>query len=87
MKIYAVKILDISKKGLEDLCLLISPEKRCKIGKFVNKEDKIRSLIGEILIRTIVVHELSITNKHIIFHKNKYGKPFLKGYPIINFNI
>ncbi len=39
------------------------------------------------LIRTIIVEELCIKNKHIIFDENKYGKPYLKEYPKINFNI
>lgn len=87
MKIYAVKIMDISEKKLEALCLLISSKKKRKIEKFVNKNDKIRTLIGEMLIRSIIVQELGIRNKHIIFEENHYGKPYLKGYPIINFNI
>ncbi|WP_407935017.1 MULTISPECIES: 4'-phosphopantetheinyl transferase family protein [Clostridium] len=39
------------------------------------------------MIRSIVVRELNIANEYITFHKNKYGKPCLKGYPLINFNI
>lgn len=87
MKIYAVKVLDISEEKLDKLCLLIDSEKRCKIEKFINEEDKIRTLIGNMLISTIVVEELSIRNKHISFEKNQYGKPYLKGYPKFNFNI
>ncbi|MBU3184566.1 4'-phosphopantetheinyl transferase family protein [Clostridium estertheticum] len=87
MEIYAVEVLSITQENLDNLCLLISEEKRCKIKKFVNKEDKIRSLIGEILIRSIVVNELNIANEYITFHKNKYGKPCFKGYPTIKFNI
>lgn len=87
MRIYAVKIFDITSEILDHLCALISGDNKIKIERFVNKEDKIRTLIGEILIRTIIVQELRINNKYIIFNKNKYGKPYLKGYPIINFNI
>lgn len=87
MKIYVVKILDINEEELADLCLFISPEKKRKINKFINKEDKIRTLIGEILIRTIIAEELRIKNKHIIFGANEYGKPYLKDYPYINFNV
>lgn len=87
MKIYAVKILEITKEKLDNLCLLISLEKKYKIENFLNKEDKIRTLIGEMLIRSIIVNELKIKNNEMIFDKNGYGKPYLKGYPIINFNI
>lgn len=87
MKIYCVKILDISEEKLEKLFLSISGERKSKIEKFVNKKDKIRSLIGEILIRIIVNDELGIGNSFIKFEKNKYSKPYLKGYPKFNFNI
>lgn len=87
MKIYAVKILEITEQELDNLCLLISLEKKSKIEKFINKEDKIRTLIGEMLIRYVIVNEFKIKNSQISFDKNIYGKPYLKGYPKINFNI
>lgn len=87
MEVYAVKILDISEEKLEKICLLINSEKRYKIKKFINKEDKIRMLIGEILIRTMIFEKLSIRNEHIAFEKNEYGKPYLKEHPKFNFNI
>lgn len=87
MKIYAIKILDISKEKLDKLCLLIDSEKKYKIEKFINRKDKVRALIGEILIRTIIVQELGIRNKNIAFEKNKYGKPYLKEYQQFNFNL
>jgi len=87
MKIYALKIIDISKEELDKLCSFIDLEKKCKIKKFSEKKDMIRTLMGEILIRTIINRELDISNKHIKFEKNKYGKPYLKEYPKFNFNI
>lgn len=87
MKIYAVKILDINDKQIDDLCLFVSAEKKCKVNKFINKVDKIRTLIGEILIRSIIVEELGIKNRDIVFGANKYGKPYLKGFPSLNFNL
>ncbi|WP_202803537.1 4'-phosphopantetheinyl transferase family protein [Clostridium tunisiense] len=87
MEIYVVKIFDISEEELDKLCLLIDSEKSYKIKKLINKKDKIRTLIGEILIRKIVIENLKINNKHIRFNKNQYGKPYLKGYPNFNFNI
>lgn len=87
MEIYAVKISDISEEMLSELCLLIDSEKKSKVEKFVNKKDKIRTLIGEILIRTIIIENLNIDNKYINFNKNQYGKPYLKEYPNFNFNI
>ena len=53
METYAIKILDINDEQLNELSLIIDLEKRIKIKKFINKKDKIRTIIGEILIRTI----------------------------------
>jgi 4'-phosphopantetheinyl transferase len=87
MDIYGVKISNISEEKIEKLCLLIDENKRYRIEKFINKEDKIRTLIGELLLRTIIFEKLSIENKYITFEKNQYGKPYLKGHPKFQFNI
>ncbi|WP_434296521.1 4'-phosphopantetheinyl transferase family protein [Clostridium sporogenes] len=87
MEIYMVKILDISEKKLNFICSLIDIQKRQVIEKFINKKDKIRSLVGEILVRTIITQKLNISNKNIILRKNQYGKPYLIGYPNFKFNI
>ncbi|WP_291560032.1 MULTISPECIES: 4'-phosphopantetheinyl transferase family protein [unclassified Clostridium] len=87
MKIYAVKISDMGEEKLYKLCLMVGSEKKYKIEKFINKKDKIRSLIGEVLIRTIIAEELDITNKCLKFERNQYGKLYLKDHPQFNFNI
>lgn len=87
MEIYAVEILDISEDMLNKLYSLIDLRKVSKVKKFINKKDKIRTLIGEILIRTIIIEELGIRNDNIRFEKNSYGKPYIKEYTQFNFNI
>lgn len=88
MKIYMVNVEDIDDKRIDKLCLLINSDKSYKIKKFTDKKDKIRSVIGEILIRTIIEEELCYgESKDIKFEKNKYGKPYIKEYPQFNFNI
>lgn len=87
MQIYGVKILDIENEELEYLISTISWEKREKIKKFWNKKDKIRSLIGEVLVRTKLSKIYAIENKKIIFEKNNFGKLYIKGKSNCNFNI
>lgn len=87
VEIYAVKIMDITEEKLDKLCLLIDSEKKYKVKKLINKKDKIRTVIGEILVRIIISKELKINNKYIEFDKNQYGKPYLKDYSNFNFNI
>ena len=71
MEIYAVKVLDISEKELHDVCLLIDKEKKGRIEKFINRKDKIRTLISEILLRTIIMEKFNINNNYTIIEKNQ----------------
>ncbi|WP_027632084.1 hypothetical protein [Clostridium hydrogeniformans] len=74
MRIYAVKFLDSNEKILNNISSGSNLDKRYKIEKLINKKDKIRTLIGELLIRTIMVERLGIKNKNITFEKiNLFG--------------
>ena len=74
MRIYAVKFLDINEEILNNISSGSNLDKRYKIEKLINKKDKIRTLIGELLIRTIMVERLGIKNKNITFEKiNLFG--------------
>lgn len=59
MGIYAMKISDISEEKLNELCLLIDLEKKYKVQKFVNKKDKIRTVIGIKEIKYIDYKEIA----------------------------
>ncbi|MGO1370120.1 MAG: 4'-phosphopantetheinyl transferase family protein [Senegalia sp. (in: firmicutes)] len=87
MNVYAIKIEDMNKKEINNLCLSINLEKRNRIQKLLRKRDKIRTLIGEILIRMLIIQKVNIKNNFIIFDENQFGKPFLKNYPKFHFNI
>lgn len=87
MEIYAVKVIDINDEWIENLCCLFDFDKKNKIRRIINKKDKIRTLVGEILIRTIIIEKIKIGNKFIKFNKNQFGKTYLKDYPNLNFNI
>lgn len=87
MKIYAIKVKEINKENLHKISEFIHREKKIKIQKLNHKEDKIRTLIGEVLIRNIIKENLAISNEDIVFEINRYGKPFLRDNPNFNFNI
>lgn len=88
MKIYYIKLEDINEFQLERLFKIVNDyEKINRIQKFMNKQDKIRTLLGEVLIRNIATKELNIKNSEIEFLKNKYGKPYIKNHQIFQFNI
>ncbi|MCP1396572.1 MULTISPECIES: 4'-phosphopantetheinyl transferase family protein [Bacillus cereus group] len=87
MEIYAVKIIDINSEQLDELSLLIDSRKRHRIKKYVKKKNKLQTLMGEILLRSIIIQKLNINNKDIIFNNDYYGKPHLKNYPNVFFNL
>lgn len=65
----------------------IAYDKRKRLEKFRFFEDAERSLIGDILIRTLILKYNFNNSKEIVFETNKYGKPYLKGNPNIHYNI
>lgn len=87
MKIYVTKIKEVSEEILEELTRFISKEKKSKLQKLKHREDKLRSLIGEILVRYIIAENISIKSSDMIFATNIYGKPFLRDYSDFHFNI
>lgn len=78
----------ISKINISDSILsFLSKETLEKINSYKNKEDVLRTVTGELLIRTIIQKKLKIKNKDIVFKKNEYGKPYLKNSKNFYFNI
>jgi 4'-phosphopantetheinyl transferase len=60
IKIYAVELTPITEKELSELYILISKERRLAVRKLLNQKDKIRSVIGELLIRMVM---------HLVYRK------------------
>lgn len=86
IKICAVNINSIDDNLYKYLLNLVSFEKQEKIKKYRFKEDKLRTLCGDVLLRYILINFYDIKNEQIAFYKNDYGKPFLKDLPFF-FNI
>ncbi|WP_443659018.1 4'-phosphopantetheinyl transferase family protein [Clostridium algidicarnis] len=88
MNIYAVNITNKLDADLyEEFLSLIDDSKRAKINKFKNSDDKIRTLIADILVRSIICNKLKIFNEEIEYEYNSYGKPKLKNSKEFHFNI
>ncbi|EJQ93985.1 cereulide biosynthesis 4'-phosphopantetheinyl transferase CesP [Bacillus cereus] len=85
MRIYVVELSPITEKKLSELYMLISEERRLAVRKLLNKKDKIRSVIGELLVR-MVMH-FAYRKKNIIFARTREGKPYVDGEPLIHFNV
>ena len=64
----------------------ISKEAREKCQRFKFKEDTLRTLCGELIVRYVLRERFKFKDKNIKFSKNEWGKPYIKNCPI-HFNI
>ena len=64
----------------------ISKENREKCYRFRFREDALRTLYGESIVRYVLSRQLSIKNCDIELLKNEAGKPYIKDCPI-HFNV
>jgi len=69
------------------LLSLVSKDRQQKISNFKLDIDKKLSLYAEIIVRKYISQKIHLENFEIEFEENKYGKPYLKGYPDFFFNI
>ena len=88
IQVYAVDISQPLGPGMyERLMTRVSPEKSARIRRFYRMEERLRGLIADILIRSIIIPKTGMENKEIEFYTNDYGKPFLKGKEDFHFNL
>ncbi|MEC2463031.1 4'-phosphopantetheinyl transferase superfamily protein [Bacillus cereus] len=79
MQIIAVNISEeLSVNDFEELLSYVPLEKQKKIKSFLHFKDAKRTLVGEILVRSILGKQLSLKNKDINIYYNAYGKPYIK---------
>ena len=65
----------------------ISNEKRERMKRLLNLCDINRTLIGDLLIRSLVCQKYKMNNEEIKFIYNEYGKPFVQNFSDFHFNI
>lgn len=87
MKVFVLKIANFNEVNIETLINYISEEKRQRARKFIKTEDKVRCILGELLLRKALVENFEINNDSISFEKNQYGKPKIAKREDIYFNI
>lgn len=88
IELYTVKLSEKMESSLFNRLLSeVSEEKQARIQRFINWEDAQRTLMGDILARTVICDWLKIKNHEISFVLNEYGKPFLKNSERLHFNI
>ncbi len=76
--------MNVSDLNFEDLKNFVSEDRLKYSKKYFNQKDRILSISGEVLLRYIL-RKIEIYNPIIV--NDYYGKPFLKNFPNIHFNI
>lgn len=77
----------LSTNEFNQWMLRVSKEKQERVIKLRKREDAYRTLLADILIRTVIYRTYNIPIEEISFACNSYGKPFLKGFSHIHFNV
>ncbi|MFJ7939596.1 4'-phosphopantetheinyl transferase family protein [Peribacillus sp. NPDC096622] len=88
IKIFALKIPgEIEPEIFLKWSTKVSKERMEKVSRFFRKEDAMRSLFSELLVRAVISKEFNIPNEEIKFTYNQYGKPSLKNSKSFFFNV
>jgi 4'-phosphopantetheinyl transferase len=86
--IYAIRYFGCdSEKDVYSFLNILSEEKKERVNKYIFKEDKIRCILGEILLRFALWKHFGLVRNDIKFIYNEYGKPSLYGKDGIHFSI
>ncbi|MCL2674901.1 MAG: hypothetical protein FWE92_06175 [Defluviitaleaceae bacterium] len=78
---YLLKLnnIDLVRNNWYTLLNVVSHEKFQHLERITNFDDAARSLIAEILLRSLIKQHLGISNDKILFLTGRYGKPYLAG--------
>lgn len=77
----------LSPEEMELLRSLVSPARKATSLRFVRQQDAQHGLVGELLVIYILRTRYNLHADQIQFVKNTYGKPYLRDYPHIHFNV
>jgi 4'-phosphopantetheinyl transferase len=88
MQLFAVDVSeDIDEPLFRTLMGMVSDNKRSRLGKFRKREDARRTLVGDLLIRAVIMEQLELRNRDIAFETNEFGKPVLTHHAYFHFNV
>ncbi len=87
-QVYALKLdEEINETPFRLLSTKISKEKKERVETFYRREDALRTLFSELLLRYILRKFVGLQNETISFLYSDYGKPSLKNFPQLHFNL
>lgn len=87
MQITAIRLPELSDSVFHLLVGQVSDRARVKIHRYKHQDDAKRSLIADILVRTLLCSRLNVNNRELIFGSNEFGKPHLTGAHSLHYNL
>ncbi|WP_156856524.1 4'-phosphopantetheinyl transferase superfamily protein [Oceanobacillus sp. AG] len=88
MKVYLIHIDScVELKDFENLYPILDIKTRKKISRLFNKNDKVRSLLGNVFLKYLLSRELNCKLSELEISYGKYGKPLLSKNSWLSFNI
>lgn len=88
MTVYAVGLAHPLEAAVWESLLSRLPEtKRGRLRRFARREDAERSLLAEVLARSLIGEFLELPDREIHFAANRFGKPYLPAAPGFHFNL
>jgi 4'-phosphopantetheinyl transferase len=84
--IYLLFLDDAPLVEIDDYLPYVSKNRKERIDRYLFYEDKLLSLVSELMLRYVINKEAFLEIQDIAFEYNNYGKPFLKNNSDIFFN-
>lgn len=86
MKIYYAKIEKLMEEELHIAMQLLPKERTDRIKRMKQKKSQIQSISAGLLLE-YALQEIGLTGKTLTFLKNEDGKPYIKEYPNLWYNL
>jgi 4'-phosphopantetheinyl transferase len=86
-RLFILPITSITPEVVTEGLTYLSQEKRARLHRFRHREDLIRGLMADLLLRSRIIEDLHMDNASIRFELNSYGKPRLSGVSNYHFNV
>ncbi len=87
LRVYCWMLADAMRCGEELLAAAVSEEKRCSLTRYRRREDAMRTLAAEVLVRSVLASEYGMANDDIAFGRTAHGKPYIIGRSDVHFNV
>jgi 4'-phosphopantetheinyl transferase len=82
MKIYICNTADVTQSELDTWFDAMGEERKNEVSRIINAKKKISKIVSDHLCRKAISESCGITDKEIVFTKNKHGKPFAENLPV-----